>query len=196
MNPIILDRRLFDSHRPPFTLAKFACYMPAMENDPQAALAIFATALRKLLQDDELIYADPAERAIVARLGVLLDGQFPGWSIGVEWNRREDVIKRLRYGLSDDELEREGAIVPDLIVHRVGKKENLLVVEVKKARNKDYEGDIWKLQGMTHQAGAYAYSAGLHLVIDMPKGTVTRCDVYIDAALDEALTGWLRKELP
>jgi len=37
---------------------------------------------------------------------------------------------------------REGAIVPDLIVHRVGKRQNLFVVEVKKATNNDFDGDI------------------------------------------------------
>jgi hypothetical protein len=29
---------------------------------------------------------------------------------------------------------------------------------------KDFEGDIWKLKGMTELAGAYSYLVGLHLV--------------------------------
>ena len=91
-----------------------------------------------------------------------------------------------------DELIREGAIVPDLIVHRVGKKENLLVVEVKKANNHDFDGDIWKLKGMTEQAGEYCYLLGVHLVVDMQVGVVPRCDVYVDAALDHGLTAWVR----
>jgi hypothetical protein len=167
-----------------------------MTDDAQAALATLAIAVRTLLEDRDLAYADPAERAIVARLAVVLEGKFPGWSIGVEWNRREDVIKRLRYDLTEDELIREGAIVPDLIVHRVGKRENLLVVEVKKAANKNFDGDIWKLKGMTEQAGDYGYAAGLHLVVDMRTGVVPQCDVYVDAQLDRELTGWLRDQLP
>src|SRR5262245_8682441 len=107
-----------------------------MRDDLQAPLSIFAAAVRTLLRDKELAYADPAERALVARIRDLLHGQYDGWSIDLEWNRREDVIKRLRYGLSDDELIGKDAIVTDLIVHRVGKRENLLVVEVKKSTNK------------------------------------------------------------
>jgi hypothetical protein len=118
-----------------------------MSDDPKTTLDIFASAVLDLLGDEELAYADPSERAIVARLGNLLRGRYPGWSIDLEWSRRENVIKRLRYGLSDEELIGKDAIVPDLIVHRVGKGENLLVVEVKKVTNTDYEGDIWKLKG-------------------------------------------------
>ncbi len=166
-----------------------------MANDSKKTLRIFAAAVRELLTDKELAYADPSERAIVARLGKLLHGKYDGWSIDLEWTRREDVIKRLRYALSHDELVGKDAIVPDLIVHRVGKKENLLVVEVKKVANKDFDGDIWKLKGMTEQAGEYAYSVGLHLVIDVKAGTAPRCDVYLDANLDEELTEWMRSAL-
>lgn len=162
-----------------------------MEEDPKSILLIFAAAVRELLTDKELAYADPAERAIVARLAQLLVGKYPSWSIDLEWSRREAVIKRLRYGLSDEELISKDAIVPDLIVHRVGKKENLLVVEVKKISNKDFDGDIWKLQGMTEQAGPYAYTVGLHLVLDVQAGTAPRSDVYLDAKVSTELTEWL-----
>lgn len=170
--------------------------MPDLTNDPQAALGIFAEAVLELLQDEELIYANPGERAIVMRLAQLLPARFPDWSIGYEWNRREDVAKRLRHGVTEDDLVCEGLIVPDIIVHRVGKRENLLVVEVKKANNKDYDGDIWKLEGMTVQDGAYGYAAGLHLVLDVPSGQVLLCDVYMNGALAPGSTAWMREQLP
>lgn len=166
-----------------------------MPDDAKMTLDVFATALLTLLSDEELAYADPSERAIVARLGNILQGKYPGWSIDLEWSRRENVIKRLRYGLSDEELIGRDAIVPDLIVHRVGKRENLLVVEVKKVTNTDYEGDIWKLKGMTEQAGAYGYLVGLHLVVDVKAGTAPQCDVYVDAQLSESLSVWMRERL-
>jgi hypothetical protein len=166
-----------------------------MRDDLQAILSVFAAAVRALLQDKDLAYADPAERALVARIRDLLHGQYAGWSIDLEWNRREDFIKRLRYGLSEDELIGKDAIVLDLIVHRVGRRENLLVVEVKKSTNKDFDGDIWKLKGMTEQAGAYGYLVGLHLVVDVRAGIAPRCDVYVDAELDGGLTEWMRQEL-
>lgn len=166
-----------------------------MSDDPKATLDIFATAVLELLSDQELAYADPSERAIVARLGSLLKGKYPGWSLDLEWSRRENIIKRLRYGLSDEVPIGNGAIVPDLIVHRVGKRENLLVVEVKKVTNTDYKGDVWKLKGMTEQAGAYGYLVGLHLVIDVKAGVATQCDVYVDAELNEDFTGWMKERL-
>jgi hypothetical protein len=67
----------------------------------------------------------------------------------------------------------------------VGKRENLLVVEVKKSANEDFDGDIWKLKGMTEQAGPYGYAVGLHLVIDVKAGTAPRCDVCVDSELNE-----------
>ena len=166
-----------------------------MRAELQAILTTLATAVRALLADKELAYADLAERAIVARIRHLLHGQYEDWSIDLEWNRREDVIKRLQYGLSDDELIGKDAIVPDLIIHRVGKRENLLVVEVKKSTNKDFDGDIWKLKGLTEQGGQYGYAVGLHLVLDMKAGMAPRSDVYVDAERDEELSGWMRLEL-
>ena len=166
-----------------------------MSDDPKLVLDVFAAGVLALLSDAELAYADPSERAIVARLGNLLHGKYPGWSVDLEWSRRENVIKRLRYGLSDDELIGKDAIVPDLIVHRVGKRENLLVVEVKKSTNTDYEGDIWKLEGMTQQTGLYGYLVGLHLVVDVKAGMAPQCDVYVDAALNPELSVWMKQRL-
>lgn len=166
-----------------------------MPDDLKTVLDIFASAVLELLGDKELAYADPSERAIVARLANLLQGKYPDWTLDLEWSRRQNVIKRLRYGLSDEELIGKDAIVPDLIVHRVGKRENLLVVEVKKVTNTDYDGDIWKLKGMTEQAGAYGYLVGLHLVVDVKAGVAPQCDVYVDAELNDELTGWARERL-
>ena len=169
--------------------------MTEKTDSPQETLVIFAEAVLALLADKELAYADPSERAIVHRLAVLLEGKFPGWSLGVEWNRREDVVKKLAHGATEDDLIREGTIVPDLIVHRVGKRENLLVVEVKKSSNKNYAGDIWKLKGMTCQKGDYRYAVGVHLVVDVPASIIRKCDVYMDATWDENLSAWIHARL-
>lgn len=83
-----------------------------MADDLKTTLGTFAFAVRALLCNPDLAYADPSERSIVARLRTLLHGQYEGWSVDLEWSRREDVIKRLRYGLLDDELIGKDAIVP------------------------------------------------------------------------------------
>lgn len=58
-----------------------------------------------------------------------------------------------------------------------------------------FDGDIWRLKGMTQQAGPYGYAVGLHLVIDVKAGTAPRSDVYVDAELDEELSDWMHVEL-
>lgn len=79
--------------------------------------------------------------------------------------------------------------MPDLIVHRVGTQDhNLLVVEAKRHTNRDFAKDIWKLRGMTGQAGRYAYAVGVHLVLNIPAGRVVRADVYIDGAINAEAT--------
>jgi hypothetical protein len=167
-----------------------------MEHDPQEALSVFAAAISQLLQRDDIAQADPGERALVGELPALLAGRFPGWSVNIEWDRYEQEVKRLRYRLDDIDFEREAPIVPDLIIHRVGKKENLLVVEVKRAINRNFKRDIWKLRGMTDKSGDYAYAAGLHLIIDVPGRKVENCDVYVDGKIEVELTNWLRERLP
>lgn len=154
-------------------------------------LSIFANAVRDLLCDEELAALDPGETAIVGRLRDLLRDKYKGWSVDTEWNKHEHFVKRLNY-----ELQGKGALIrPDLIVHVAGKKENLLVVEVKKAANKAHDGDIWKLKGMTQVAGEYAYSLGLHLILDVKNGKAPGCDVYVDAEVHEELTKWMRSAL-
>jgi hypothetical protein len=66
---------------------------------------------------------------------------------------------------------------------------------LKKVTNTDYEGDIWKLKGLTEQAGEYGYLVGLHVVVDVKAGVAPQCDVYIDAELNEDLSVWMRARL-
>lgn len=120
--------------------------MNVSRDDLREILSVFAAAVRALLQDKDLAYVILPSARLSLDLGISCMGNMPSWSIDLEWNRREDVIKRLRYDLSDDELIGKDAIVPtSSYIGSAG--ENLLVVEVKKSTNKDFDGDIWKLQG-------------------------------------------------
>ena len=49
-----------------------------MTEGPKTALGTFASAVLALLRDPDLAYADPSERAIVARLRALLHRQYEG----------------------------------------------------------------------------------------------------------------------
>lgn len=48
---------------------------------------------------------------------------------------------------------------------------------------------------MAEQVGVYGYPVGLHLVVDMQSGTAPRCDVYVDANINEDLTVWMQERL-
>lgn len=143
------------------------------------ALDRLAAAVAELLANADLAYAVPGEMAVVAELFVRMHQAFPGWTVSNEYDRRERERKRLAY---DDEngVLRDAPIRPDLIVHKVGFKENLLVVEVKLHNNQDHARDIWKLRGMTDHNGPYAYEIGVHLVLDVGARRVAGCQCFVD----------------
>lgn len=152
------------------------------------ALQRLADAIVDLFQNEHLRYAAPGERAVVAELYARIRERFPECQVNDEYDRRERVIKTLHYPDSAGILD-EANIVPDLIVHHVGmQNHNLLVVEVKRHTNRDFAKDIWKLRGMTDQAGRYAYVVGVHLVVNIPASRVVRSDVYINGAIDAQAT--------
>ncbi len=154
------------------------------------ALQRLAAAIVDLFRNEHLRYAAPGERAVVAELYARVRERFPEYQVNGEYDRRERAVKDLIYpdaaGIMD-----EADIVPDLVVHHVGTQDhNLLVIEAKRHTNRDFAKDIWKLRGMTDQAGRYAYAAGVHLVVNIPAGRVVRADVYINGAIDAEPTQW------
>jgi len=167
-----------------------------MRHDVQQVLMRLATATMSVLELEGMRYADPGERNVVSELFVRLRAEFPDWDVSNEYDRREQVKKRLAYDNPATGAMLEADITPDIIVHRIGVRENLLVVEVKRHVNTDMERDIWKLSGMTAARGAYGYAIGVHLILNIPAGIVVECNVYIDGAIDIAHTTWLRERLP
>ncbi|MEB1149478.1 hypothetical protein VDP41_20965 [Xanthomonas campestris pv. campestris] len=154
------------------------------------ALQRLAAALADRFQNEHLRYAAPDERAVVAELYVRVRERFPEYQVNDEYDRRERVVKDLIY-LDAAGVMDEANILPDLIVHRVRTQDhNLLVVEAKRHTNRDFAKDIWKLRGMTDQAGRYAYAIGVHLVLNILVGCVVRADVYINGAIDVEETQW------
>lgn len=154
------------------------------------ALQRLAEAIADLFRNEHLRYAAPGERAVVAELYVRVREQFPEYQVNNEYDRRERAVKDLFYPDAAGDMD-EADIVPDLIVHRVGMQDhNLLVVEAKRHTNRDFAKDIWKLCGMTDLAGRYAYAVGVHLVLNVPAGSLVRADVYINGAIDIEATQW------
>jgi hypothetical protein len=159
----------------------------------EVALLDLVHAVRNLLQDTAVRYGSPGEPHVVSELFLRMQSRFQGYRVSNEYDRREGQVKRLNYPDADGVLAKKPPrIKPDLVVHQVGgQEENLLIVEAKLIANDDYEKDVWKLSGMTDQAGDYRYTTGVHLILDVPRALVAGCDVYIDGALDIEATRWL-----
>ena len=92
-------------------------------------------ALSMLLKRDScLLKVDANERSITHRLGIYLQEVFPEWDVDCEYNRDDHKTKRLHLVYNDVKPDdtKGRTVFPDIIVHKRGKKCNLLVVEVKK----------------------------------------------------------------
>lgn len=129
---------------------------------------ILNEALALLRQcDAHLLRYDVSERAICFRLGLYLQHMFTAWDVDCEYNRDGHDPKQLHILPRDQSIleEKKVSVFPDIIVHRRGTAENLLIVEVKKSNNNDrqaYHFDQRKLRGYKDQLG---YSHGVFLEI-------------------------------
>ena len=100
---------------------------------------------------------DPSERALTHRFAVHLERQFQGWDVDCEYNRDGIGPKELNLpdqrDISSDETEAR-TVFPDIIVHKRGSSDNLLVLEAKKVstRHRGLDDKV-KLQAFVAQLG-------------------------------------------
>jgi hypothetical protein len=79
-------------------------------------------AVQQLIANDaDLFIHDLHERTVTGRLADHLRPHFPEWHVDCEYNREGHEIKRVNGNV----------VVPDIIVHRRGTQDNLLVIEAK-----------------------------------------------------------------
>jgi len=116
------------------------------------------SALTSLIEcDGYLLKQDANERSISHRLAVYLEPLFFDWNVDCEYNRNLDDIKKLNLPIkevSTADLDAK-TVYPDIIVHKRGSENNLLVIEIKKSSNKDNQGifDRKKLEAFRSQLG-------------------------------------------
>ena len=114
-------------------------------------------SIQELFEKDLYLLAVNAnERSITHCLANYLQLQFPSYNVDCEYNRDGIEPKRLGhldlYPNSHDEDAQ--TVFPDIVVHRRGTNENLLVIEVKKRSNPaNRETDILKLRGYQRELG-------------------------------------------
>lgn len=118
-------------------------------------------------EDRPLDFSVVHERSTAHRLAVHLERNITGWDVDCEYDRDEDMRKRLDGITGCDEQKKNNVIFPDIIVHRrnrSGGDNNLLVVEMKKDKKRD-DCDAKKLELLTEKSGNYQYQLGLYINI-------------------------------
>lgn len=129
-----------------------------IRNKVMQALACFVQA------DGYLLLHDVNERSISHKFAEHLQVQFPDWNVDCEYNRDMDFPKRLQVDpMPVDSGDTEGKTVyPDIIVHKRGTYDDLLVIEIKKKLNADYSFDLKKIREFTKDQ-RYKYKSGLFI---------------------------------
>lgn len=121
------------------------------------------------LYESDLFSVDANERSITHKLAEYLQAEFKGWNVDCEYNRRGLITKKVRsivFGeINPDDTEAK-TVFPDIIVHRRDRKDNLLVIEVKKVgtRTDSIERDLDKLRGFCREE-TFLYKYGLFLIL-------------------------------
>lgn len=114
-------------------------------------------ALHMLLERDaDILRVDINERTISHRLAGYLEPFFKNWNVDCEYNRNHDDPKRLkipRRNVRSDDTQ-ASTVFPDMIIHKRGTDENLLVIEMKKTSSQEKDDfDLQKLNAFKGQLG-------------------------------------------
>ncbi len=138
------------------------------DHAPDAALAgLIAEALQALLREDgTLLVRDVNEKAITARLADHVRHRCSDWDVDAEYNRDGQHVKKANGDI----------VIPDVIVHRRGTPENLLVIEVKKSNTAEPDqNDLEKLAAFRNSHLAYRHALFVKLTVG-PEPGIERCE--------------------
>lgn len=123
-------------------------------------------SLEKLFTNDSfLLQKVGSERSVAHKLAEYLQRQFLDWNVDCEYNRKNLDIKILDGIRECSEQRKTDRVSPDIIVHKRNTNENLLVIEIKVA--KDDLCDIKKLKKFTFSKGEYRYQLGLFIKFNL-----------------------------
>jgi hypothetical protein len=131
-------------------------------------------ALEQLLDHDAyLLQIDANERAISHRLGMYLQLLFEEWHVDCEYNRNLGDPKRVKTakGFLDPAAHTRSiaeteaiTVFPDIIIHKRGTSNNLLVIEMKKTTSQVGDAfDYFKLRSFKYQL-RYPHALFLKLI--------------------------------
>ncbi|HON14052.1 MAG TPA: N-6 DNA methylase [Treponema sp.] len=135
-------------------------------------------ALEKFrMQDFYLIETDSNERAITAKIVCYLQEQFQSWNVDHEFNRNQEDIKRDNQG---------NRIIPDIIIHKRGTNDNLVMIEVKKhIFSNEYK------ERLRNNAKDLGYKYAFAITIDKNKPVEKWIEpLIVEKAKKDLLTSW------
>jgi hypothetical protein len=106
-------------------------------SDVSNAMNYFCKSIESFLtHESNLLCIDVNERSITHKIAEYLQYNFKEWNVDCEYNRLGDKVKTLPKPIKTNSNDTDAkTIFPDIIVHKRGKNENLLVIEVKKVGN-------------------------------------------------------------
>ena len=122
-----------------------------------------------IFRDSFLLEKNASERSVSHKLAEYLQTLFPSWNVDCEYNLNIDEIKVLGRISECGDGRTTDRVIPDIIIHKRGSTENLLVLEMKK-KNLNPKCDEKKLKLFTDPREDYKYVLGLLLNF---KGTKT-----------------------
>jgi hypothetical protein len=127
-----------------------------MEKRLAAASLIFLT------KNAELLQSRVSERAMTHKFAEALQSVFPSWHVDCEYNRDGRIPKTIDLPRNPDKN-----IFPDIIIHRRGSDENLLVIEAKPsdASKQDVYYDEQKLAAYISGRLGYRYALLLTFIV-------------------------------
>ncbi len=124
--------------------------------DVPLAQKISAALQELLLRDEGLLVRNVNERTITARFADYLRPRFPGWDVDPEYNRDGHEVKKANGAI----------VVPDIIVHRRGTPDNLLVIEVKKSDTTEADEEVLeKLDSFRSSHLRYRHALFVKLIV-------------------------------
>ena len=139
-------------------------------------------ALRRFMENDlYLLKVNANERSLSHCLAIYLQSEFPTFNIDCEYNRDGINPKRLPHLdlYPDSEDEDAKTVYPDIIVHRRGSTEHLLVIEIKKNSNQSgRDTDLAKLAGYRRELG---YRAALFIEFSVERTEGVSNVQWVDA---------------
>jgi hypothetical protein len=111
-----------------------------------------------------------------------LQEELPQYSVDCEFNRTGIDPKRIDYDLSEASIgDTEGRTVfPDVIAHVRGRRDNYLVIELKKSNSTVSRSfDLQKLRGYKKDEGL-SYKYALFLVVAVGEEPGVACAQWVD----------------